>query len=51
VQYPSSFIINDKKVEKCSEIVNQFNKYYTEIGPNLASAINLPESLRLFDLN
>jgi hypothetical protein len=44
MQYPNSFIINDKNVENCSEIVNHFNKYFTEIGPNLANAINLPDN-------
>jgi len=43
-EYPTSFIINDRNIENYSEIVNEFNKYYTEIGPKLASAINPPEN-------
>lgn len=37
--FPNSFIINGNAVNDQSIIANEFNKYFTNIGPNLASQI------------
>ena len=42
--YPSAFIINNEHIEDYSIIVNEFNKFYTEIGPKLSSTIESIEN-------
>ena len=36
---PRYFIINDKQIDDKLEIANSFNKFYTNLGPSLASKI------------
>jgi len=43
-EYPSSFLINNEYVDNFSEIVNEFNKYFTEIGSKLANNIETPRN-------
>ena len=40
---PKSFCINGQDVSNYKEVVNAFNKYYTELGPKLASTISVPD--------
>ena len=39
--FPNLFLINNIAVQKNNEIANYFNKYFTEIEPNLAAEINI----------
>ena len=39
-KYPKIFIYDGKELEDPKDIADGFNKFYTEIGPSLASAIN-----------
>ena len=39
--FPNLFLINNIAVQKDNEIANYFNKYFTNIGPNLAAEINI----------
>ena len=39
---PNYFTIDDKPVSDLSTIANEFNNYFTNIGPNLATKINPP---------
>ena len=41
---PKFFLINGNNISNYNIIVNEFNKYYTEIGPKLASNISIPEN-------
>ena len=42
-EFPSHFLINNEPITNMSSIANEFNKYFTNIGPKLASTIhNLP---------
>lgn len=47
--YPSSFIIDGKTVENHSIIADEFNKYYSEIGPTLASKIHTTHNTSCMD--
>ena len=38
-QYPESFLINNEEVFDYNKIVNEFNEFFTKIGPNLANSI------------
>ena len=40
--FPNYFIINGTPVSDQTTIANEFNKYFTNIGPSLASQINYP---------
>jgi hypothetical protein len=42
---PPSFMINGNTVSDYNLIVDEFNKYYTELGPNLAHNITVPNNL------
>ena len=37
--FPKSINVNGKSVKKNSRITEEFNKYFTNVGPNLASKI------------
>ena len=37
--FPKSINVNGKSVKKNSRIAEEFNKYFTNVGPNLASKI------------
>ena len=39
---PKYFLINDLPESNPTRIANEFNKYFTEIGPNLADTISFP---------
>ena len=39
-QFPNHFLINNRIVTETASIADEFNKYFTEIGSNLASTIN-----------
>ena len=41
--YPNEFKINETMISDINLIVNEFNKYFTEIGPKLAENIEIPE--------
>ena len=43
-EYPKKFIINGSTIENYDVIVNEFNNYFTNIGPRLANSINIPEN-------
>ena len=38
--FPKQFLINDNFETDPKNIAQQFNKYFVEIGPKLASSIN-----------
>ena len=38
-RFPKSINVNGKSINKNSHIVEEFNKYFTNVGPNLASKI------------
>ena len=40
--YPKSFMLNDNSCHDFDIIVNEFNKYFANVGPDLASKINTP---------
>ena len=40
--FPKYFMLGDRKVSDSNIIANEFNKYYTEIGPKLAASISPP---------
>ena len=40
--YPKEFLINDNLISDESTIVNEFNKYFVEIGPSLSQKIRPP---------
>ena len=45
ITYPQYFSENDKKINKMEEVVNQFNNYFVNIGPNLAEKIPMTDTL------
>ena len=45
ITYPQYFSDNDKKNYKMEEVVNQFNNYFVNIGPNLAEKIPMTDTL------
>ena len=40
-EFPNSFLVNDKLITDKRSIADQFNKYFTDIGPKLASEISV----------
>ena len=38
-RFPKSINVNGKSIKKNSRIAEEFNKYFTNVGPNLASKI------------
>ena len=42
--FPSFFLINDQKITNENEIANNFNKFFTDIGPALSKNIKAPSS-------
>ena len=38
-KFPKSINVNGKSIKKNSRIAEEFNKYFTNVGPNLASKI------------
>ena len=47
--YPKEFLINDKSVTDIKSIVNEFNKFFVEIGPNLSQNIEVPNDKSFTD--
>ena len=46
---PDYMTINNKEIDNKYEIVNEFNKYFTNIGPTLAQSIHAPENKHYSD--
>lgn len=44
--FPTHFEINDENTEDSVVIANAFNKYFAEIGPNLADKIHCPQNIK-----
>ena len=42
--FPSYFLLNDEKITNENEIAENFNKFFTEIGPNLSKKITINSS-------
>ena len=42
--YPEYFIKNNKRISNKKDIANGFNNFFTNVGPNLAKNISLPEN-------
>ena len=42
--YPKYFIKNNKRISNKKDIANGFNNFFTNVGPNLAKNISLPEN-------
>ena len=47
--FPKHFLINNRYVSDPKSITNEFNKYYIEIGPKLASTIDPPSNRNYSD--
>ena len=43
--YPGYIIKNNKRISKKDDIANEFNNFFTNVGPNLATNIPLPKTL------
>jgi len=48
-EFPKYFLINGSKVSDDKSIANEFNKFFTEIGPKLADGIDAPENKSFSD--
>ena len=43
--HPAYFIGNDKEICEKQDIANEFNNFFTNVGPNLAKQITLPKKV------
>jgi hypothetical protein len=47
--FPEYFLINGNYISDAVQIANHFNQYFTNIGPELANKINIPEGKSYLD--
>ena len=47
--YPQHFINNDKFIGTTENIASMFNKFFTNVGPDLAKNITTPVGSSVFD--